>query len=603
MSAVVVASTFMPMVVAAQPAPAEFAYGVSKTDWPLDVLGGTTVGNAGSVTDEGKRKDSTDRQPSTKKKTIRGDAPCLSWVEPQVIPRAVILCVHGLGLHSGSYEQFGKKMASLGFPTYAIDVRGFGSWMKAKGHQKVNFDACLNDVKTTLQAVRKANPGLSVFLLGESMGGAIALQATALNGELVDGLISAVPAADRFQQKKTDLKVALHLLTGFNRPFDVGTQVIKQATKDPMLRAEWKDDPLDRLKLSARELIQFQRFMNQNHDHAKEIKNTPVLIVQGSKDKLVKPEGTIELFEELATADKQLELVSNAEHLIFEEGQFSDETLDVVVAWIQKHAPEVASLTQEAARPYILQARQSLSNGQYGQAIVALENAVSVSPSCGEAHLLLGVAHLQLRHFFKAREHLRKAVRVSRGSIQAKKANQVLMSLPPRLLAPRMGPGTRPLASGLQRLRQSMPPGPLAGLLRPPALMMPGSRLASASNPNGSTLSMGSPAASGRRRKVRKKVIEADGQPTVLVFNATWCEPCQDMGSVIRDAKDRFGDRVQFIEIDVDDPGNEQLIEQYSISPVPTIVFLKPDGEVSSYAVGYAGIDGMVKGMSKILLD
>ena len=49
--------------------------------------------------------------------------------------------------------------------------------------------------------------------------------------------------------------------------------------------------------------------MNQNHDRAKEITNTPVLILQGGKDHLVKQEGTIELFNELATQDKDLILV------------------------------------------------------------------------------------------------------------------------------------------------------------------------------------------------------------------------------------------------------------------------------------------------------
>lgn len=539
------------------------------------------------------------------KKTVRGDAPCLSWVEPQLPPEAVILCVHGLGLYSGSYEKFGQKMASLAFPTYAIDVRGFGSWMKAKGHKKVNFDACLDDVRTTLQAVRKANPGLSVFLLGESMGGAIALQATARCPELVDGLISSVPAADRFQQGKTDLKVALHSLAGFNRPFDVGTQIIKQATADPALRTQWKDDPLDRLKLSPRELMQFQHFMNQNHDHAKEIKSTPVLIVQGGQDKLVKPEGTMELFEELSTKDKQFELISHGEHLIFEEGQFSDETLDMVVAWIQRHVPKIADGLQEAPRPFILQARQSIANKQYGQAIDVLQNAVVVAPNSGEAHVLLGIAHLRLNHFGKAREHLRKAVRVSRGSIHARRANQVLMALPPQFLAPRMGPATRPFASGLQRLRGSVGPGPLARSPRPLGLMIPGDpkMLAAGTNPSAAPFSARRHSTTRRKRKASRQVASGDGQPTVLVFNASWCEPCQDMDSIISQAKDRFGNRVQFIKIDVDDPANEQLIEQYSISPVPTIVFLNSDGEVSSYSVGYAGIDGMVKGMRKILLD
>ena len=82
-------------------------------------------------------------------------------------------------------------MAKRGVATYAIDVRGFGSWMKAEGHEEVDFQACLNDVKTALETIHAAHPGLKVFLLGESMGGAIALRAASMYPQLIDGLISS----------------------------------------------------------------------------------------------------------------------------------------------------------------------------------------------------------------------------------------------------------------------------------------------------------------------------------------------------------------------------------------------------------------------------
>lgn len=272
-------------------------------------------------------------------KAKRGNAPCMAWVEPGVKAKAVILCVHGLGLHNGTYEDFGKRMAKLGFPSYAIDVRGFGSWMDAKGRERVDFEGCLLDIQSTLKVIRRANKGLPVFILGESMGGAIALRATALYPDLVDGLISSVPAGDRFKQAKTNLKVALKLIGDPDKPFNVGEGVIKQATNKEELRALWANDPLARMKISARELVQFQNFMNQNHESAKLIKTKPVLFVQGCNDKLVRPEGTVELFNELTTTDRQIVLIPNAEHLIFEENQFTDQNIEAVNKWLLDHLP------------------------------------------------------------------------------------------------------------------------------------------------------------------------------------------------------------------------------------------------------------------------
>jgi alpha-beta hydrolase superfamily lysophospholipase len=264
----------------------------------------------------------------------RGNAPCLRWVDSTMPPQAVILCIHGLGLHNGSYEDFGKRMSRLGYAVYAVDMRGFGSYKDAEGKNQVDFDGCLSDIKSTLKVLHRAHANLPLFLLGESMGGAIALRATALYPDLVDGLISSVPSGERFKQGRSSLSVAMHLLEGPNKSFDVGTGVINQATVKPELKEAWANDPLNRMNLSPVELITFQKFMNQNHDIAPLIKDKPVLFVQGCNDKLVKPEGTVELFNELGTKDRKIQLIENGEHLIFEENQFSDAAIESLDNWI-----------------------------------------------------------------------------------------------------------------------------------------------------------------------------------------------------------------------------------------------------------------------------
>jgi alpha-beta hydrolase superfamily lysophospholipase len=259
------------------------------------------------------------------------------WQDNQVKPQAVLLCIHGLGLYNQSFADFGKRMASLGVITYAMDVRGFGSWNQAASHKKVDFAACLADIKTNLNDIRAKHPNLPVFILGESMGGAIALHACALYPELVDGLISAVPAADRFQQKRTTFRVALHLMANPDKPIDMAGNIIKQVTRDQKLRQAIADDPMSRVQISPRELVHFEHFMEENHQMAKQIKNRPVLFVQGCRDRLIRPEATIKLYNELATQDRQLVLVPKAEHLIFEENQFSESVLKVVHSWIRAH--------------------------------------------------------------------------------------------------------------------------------------------------------------------------------------------------------------------------------------------------------------------------
>jgi len=279
------------------------------------------------------------KKSSTKPIRLKIEVPCRAWVPKNVQPKVVLLCVHGLGLNSGSFEDFGRQMQGQGIGTFAVDVRGFGTWINLKGKEKCDFASCISDVVQALNVLHTAYPDKPIFILGESMGGAIALHVAAEHQDMISGLISSVPSGDRFHKMKNKLSVALHLATlRANRPIDVGAKVIEEATDDPAMRAKWKDDPFDRLKLSSKELMQFQRFMSENNQMAKRIDKIPVLYLVGLNDKLVKPEGTVELYNETATADKKLATIKNSEHLIFELHKISPELRGVIVNWLLTHA-------------------------------------------------------------------------------------------------------------------------------------------------------------------------------------------------------------------------------------------------------------------------
>jgi alpha-beta hydrolase superfamily lysophospholipase len=253
--------------------------------------------------------------------------------------KAMVICVHGLGLEHKSFASFAERIAPEGFVTVAFDVRGFGSYAQTKGKEHIDMDGCISDLRTVVSLLRRDNPNMPLFLLGESMGGAIALRLTAEAPNLIDGLICSVPSGSRYKAKRTAFKVALLYLSNRNKPYNVGEGVVKQATAQQSVREEWTTDPAARLKLSPRELLQFQRFMDQNPKYAKLIKVTPTVILQGDDDRLVKKKGNFDLFEALPCDDKAMILVGHTEHLIFEAGQFRDGLAMGVVGWMQSHMP------------------------------------------------------------------------------------------------------------------------------------------------------------------------------------------------------------------------------------------------------------------------
>lgn len=272
-----------------------------------------------------------------KERVGREEAPGLAFFDPKQKLKALIVTVHGLGLHHGAFTPFAKQIQHQGYGVISFDVRGFGTYRNDEVYQRLDLDAAIVDLKRILTALRADYPGVPLILLGESMGGAIALRVAAVAPELVDAVVSSVPSGSRYHSKRTAFSIGLRLLKNKNKPFNIGKRVLDQATASPNLRDMWEGDPQMRMKLSPAELINFQRFMDDNLKYAEKIKNTPVIIFQGYSDNLVKPMGTLSIYQAIANKDKDLVFVGKAEHLIFEKGQFDPDIYDGVLSWMNKH--------------------------------------------------------------------------------------------------------------------------------------------------------------------------------------------------------------------------------------------------------------------------
>lgn len=310
-----------------------------------------------------------------------GKPPLNAWV-PVAKPKLALLCLHGLGLHAGSYTDLGERLKKDGIAVYSIDERGFGQWWK-RGEGKIDFDATMQDIGLVADLIARENPGVPLFILGESMGGAMALQAASKYQDKFAGLICAVPSGDRFGDLNVNLHLGLKVLTkGFSERFNAGDAVIASATKrhenknapldakSEAHRLKWSQDPLARKDFSLGELMTFQGFMNKNTGAAQALLNMPVLFVQGAHDALVRPSGTWDVWEYLQTPNRDKVISETSEHLIFENGQFSENDLKFVTNWIDKtlaakiavkQPPAPVKLDDAANAPSIIKSTSNLT--------------------------------------------------------------------------------------------------------------------------------------------------------------------------------------------------------------------------------------------------
>ena len=111
--------------------------------------------------------------------------------QPSGEARALVLGLHSFGDFGAAFDRLGAKLKEHGIATLAIDQRGFGAnpdlgvW---SGDQRM-----VDDLNDFIQATRQEFGRVPLFLIGESMGGAVVLAAAAQGLASTEGIILVAP--------------------------------------------------------------------------------------------------------------------------------------------------------------------------------------------------------------------------------------------------------------------------------------------------------------------------------------------------------------------------------------------------------------------------
>jgi len=248
--------------------------------------------------------------------------------------RGTVLIVHGLGDHSGRHSGLAEALAAAGFDVLAGDLRGHGQASGARGHVD-RWEDLLADVDSWWRA--SGSPD-NLFVLGESLGGLVALDWALIHPERVKALVLAAPAfAPGFEPPAWKLAlagVAQHLAPRFAQKTGIGGAMISREAEEA--RA-FDDDELTHQWMTARFFSLYRGSAARLVASGARV-TWPTLVLSAGADRVVS-NAAMRAFAEANPSMIQLLEYPDAYHALFHD--LPDVRRAVVrdlIAFLEKHA-------------------------------------------------------------------------------------------------------------------------------------------------------------------------------------------------------------------------------------------------------------------------
>jgi len=246
-------------------------------------------------------------------------------------PQAVLLALHGFNDYRNAFDGPARFFAANHITTYAYDQRGFGE--TAQRGLWPGDSVLESDAATMAGLLCEKYPDLPLFLLGESMGGAVAINMVQAV-PCIAGMVLVGPAVWGWQTmpfwQRNILKFAAHFVPGKTltgeglqiTPSD-NIEMLRALGRDPLVIKATRIDSMygltnlmDAALLASSQLV------------------APTLILYGEKDEIIPHVPTCVMLERLPDQSAtRFVLYPDGYHMLMRDLQ-ANVVLHDVVAWV-----------------------------------------------------------------------------------------------------------------------------------------------------------------------------------------------------------------------------------------------------------------------------
>jgi len=199
---------------------------------------------------------------------------------------ALMIIVHGIGQHSGCYDEWAEKFAMQSIGVLSFDLRGHGRSPGIRGHASIRV--IKDDLKAIIANMRQKFTDIPIVLFGHSMGGHIVLSYVVdENDEVLQGVVASSPWLKLVRPPSTLLVKTAKWASRITPWLTVHTGIrAEQLSQGGIGTKSTKKDPLLHKKISIKlftDLYANSELLLRN----KYLLNTPILVMHGTSDTLV----------------------------------------------------------------------------------------------------------------------------------------------------------------------------------------------------------------------------------------------------------------------------------------------------------------------------
>jgi len=260
--------------------------------------------------------------------------PVRTWLPKDSPVKAAIVALHGFNDYSNFFASPGNYLSRHGIACYAYDQRGFGA-APVRGLWS-GIEAYTNDLSSFVMEIRKRHPGVPLYVLGESMGGAVTIVAmTGSNPPDADGVILVAPAVwgretmpwyQRWLLAVTSHTLPWLQLTGKGMhisPSD-NIEMLRSLGRDPLVIRATRIDALYGLS----------NLMDEALSRAEKL-HLPTLVQYGENDQVIPKKPMFLMLEKMPKATRTA-FYEQGYHMLLRDLQ-GEKPLADIAAWITDH--------------------------------------------------------------------------------------------------------------------------------------------------------------------------------------------------------------------------------------------------------------------------